>query len=45
MIDKWDDAVKRKNREVLIAVLREFAMTEEQATQTVDAVLKNPQKY
>ncbi len=29
----------------MIAVLRQVAMTEEQATQTTDTVLKNPAKY
>jgi hypothetical protein len=45
VIDKWDDAVRRRSRAEMIAVLRGVAMTEDQATQTSDAVLQNPKKY
>jgi hypothetical protein len=45
VIDKWDDAVRRRSRAEMIAVLRSVAMTEHQATQTSDAVLQDPKKY
>ena len=40
--DKWDDAVQRRSRAEMIAVLQGVAMTEHQAIQTSDAVLQNP---
>jgi len=45
MVVKWDDAVKRRNRDEMVAVLRKVAMSVEQAQETTDAVLKNPTKY
>ncbi len=45
LLDSWDAAVSKRNREEMIAVLCQVAMTQEQATQTADAVLKNPAKY
>ena len=44
-IDKWDDAVRRRSRAEMITVLRDVAMTEQQAIQTSDAVLQDPKKY
>jgi hypothetical protein len=44
-IDQWDDAVRRRDRERMVAVLGSVAMTPEQAAQTADAVLANPQRY
>lgn len=45
VIDKWDLAVRRRSRPEMIEVLRSVALTESQASQTADAVLKDPQKY
>lgn len=45
LIEKWDDAIRRRSRSEMIEVLRAIALTENQATQTADAVLKNPQAY
>ena len=45
VIDKWDDAVRRRSRTEMIQVLRSVALSESQAAQTTDAVLQNPQKY
>ncbi|MEP6671321.1 MAG: hypothetical protein ABJF10_19315 [Chthoniobacter sp.] len=45
VIDKWDDAVRRRSRSEMVEVLRGVALTEEQAAQTTDAVLQNPRKY
>jgi hypothetical protein len=44
-IDKWDDAVRKRSRADMIAMLRGVAMTENEAAQTTDSVLQNPEKY
>ena len=45
VLDKWDDAVRRRSRQEMIEVLCSVALTEEQAAQTTDTVLLNPKKY
>lgn len=45
VIDKWDDAVRRRSSEEMIEALRSVALTEQQASQTADTVLQNPKKY
>jgi hypothetical protein len=45
VINKWDDAVRRKSRIEMIAVLRGVAMTDHQAIEITDAILLNPGKY
>jgi hypothetical protein len=45
VIDKWDQAVRRRSRPEMIEVLRSVALSEDQAAQTTDAVLRNPKKY
>lgn len=45
LMHRWDEAVRKRNREEIVAVLRAVAMTDEQAVQTADTVLKNPQRY
>jgi hypothetical protein len=45
VIDQWDDAVRRRSRTEMIQVLRGVALSEQQAAQTTDATLQNPQKY
>lgn len=42
ILDKWDAAVRRSSRSEMIEVLRNVALTEEQAEHTTDTVLKNP---
>ena len=45
LIDKWDDAARRKNRQDMIAILKDASLSELQASETADAVLNNPKKY
>jgi hypothetical protein len=45
VMDKFDDAARRRSRPEMIEVLRGVALTESQATETADAVLKDPRKY
>ena len=45
VIEKWDDAVRRRSRSEMIEVLRSVALTEDQAAQTTDAVLQDPKRY
>jgi hypothetical protein len=45
VLNKWEDAAKDRKREVMIAVLRDVAMTEKEAAWTTDTVLKNPKAY
>jgi hypothetical protein len=45
LIDKWDNAVNTRNKELMITVLLDVAMTENQAINTVEAVLQNPKAY
>jgi hypothetical protein len=45
LIDQWDQAVRRRDRDAMITVLREVALSDEQAQQTTDAVLRDPQRY
>ncbi len=45
MFSQWDAAVAARDRDQMIAVLRSVALSETQAAQTTDAVLKDPKKY
>lgn len=45
LLEKWDVAVRNRQREEMMAVLRQVAMTQEQIENTTDAVLKNPETY
>jgi hypothetical protein len=45
LLDNWDAAVGKRDREEMIAILRQVAMTQEQAAYTTDTLLKNPAKY
>jgi hypothetical protein len=45
VLDKWDDAVRRRSRGEMIEVLRSVALTEQQAVHTTDTVLQNPKQY
>ena len=43
LIDQWDQAVRRRDRNGMIAVLRDVALSDKQAQQT--AVLRDPRRY
>jgi hypothetical protein len=45
LIEKWEDAVRRKNRQEMIKLLENVALTEDKAVRTTDAVLQNPKQY
>jgi hypothetical protein len=45
LLSRWDAAAKGRNREEMIAVLREVALGEIEAAQITDTVLKNPGEY
>ena len=45
VIDKWDAAAKRRNKGDMIAILRDVALTETQAIDTVEAVIQTPKAY
>ena len=45
LMHKWDEVVRNRNREEMVAILRTVAMTDEQAGQTADSILKYPQRY
>jgi hypothetical protein len=44
LIDAWDQAVQRRDRDGMITILREVALSDRQAQQTADAVLKDPRR-
>jgi hypothetical protein len=45
LLDNWDAAVGKRDREEMIAILCQVALTQELAAYTTDTVLKNPAKY
>ena len=45
LIDQWDVAAKARDRDRMIQVLVQCAMSPEQCEKTTDAVLKNPSMY
>jgi hypothetical protein len=45
LLDAWDDAAMNRDRTQMIALLLQMAVDRDQAEQTTDAVLKNPQTY
>jgi len=45
VLEKWDEAVRRRSRSEMIEVLRSVALTEQQAAHTTDLVLQNPRHY
>ena len=42
LLSRWDDAVRRRHREDMVAVLRDVALSQDEAARVTDAVLKNP---
>jgi hypothetical protein len=45
VINNWNDAVRTRDRDEMIAILRSVTMTDKQVAWTVDTVLKNPARY
>ena len=45
LLDSWDIAARKRDREAMIALLIETAVTRVQAESTVDTILENPSKY
>ena len=45
LLDRWDDAVNKRNKEDMITVLLDVALTEFQAKNTAEAVIQNPKTY
>ena len=45
LIDEFDEAARNRDREHMISILVQAAISPEQAQITTDAVLKNPKTY
>jgi hypothetical protein len=45
LMERWDAAVRSREREKMIAVLGEAGLPQAEAVRTSDAVLANPAKY
>jgi len=45
LLDQWDRAAKARDRDRMIQILSQCALSQEQCVQTTDAVLKNPAMY
>ena len=45
ILDQFDDAARRRDREAMLAYLRRVAMTDSQAAWTTDTILANPSFY
>jgi hypothetical protein len=45
LLDRWDALKHLRKREDMIALLRQVALSEEEAARTTDAFLANPAKY
>ncbi len=45
LFDEWDAAVSSRDRDRMIKVLKQCAMSQEQSEQTSNEVLINPTKY
>jgi hypothetical protein len=45
LLEQWDKAAHKRERIEMIAILRQVALSEEQAAWTTDTILKNPAKY
>jgi hypothetical protein len=45
LLDQFDDAARRRDRQAMLAYLRRVAMTDNQATETTDTILANPGFY
>lgn len=45
LLEKWDLAAKARDREKMISILSQCAMTKEECEGTINAVIINPAKY
>jgi hypothetical protein len=45
LLDQWDRVAKARDRDLMIRILSQCALSQEQCVQTSDAVLKNPATY
>jgi len=45
LLEAFDDAARRRDRTVMIALLIQVAATQEQAEETVDTTLRTPKNY
>ncbi len=45
ILDQFDDAARRRDRQAMLAYLRRVAMTDSQAVETTDTILANPGFY
>jgi hypothetical protein len=45
ILDQFDDAARRRDRQAMLAYLRRVAMTDSQAIETTDTILANPSFY
>ncbi len=45
ILDQFDDAARRRDRQAMLAYLRRVAMTDSQAVETTDTILANPSFY
>ncbi len=45
LFDEWDESVNSRNRNQMIQILSQCAMSQKQCEETADTLLENPQKY
>jgi hypothetical protein len=45
ILDQFDDAARRRDRQAMLAYLRRVAMTDSQAVETTYTILANPSFY
>ena len=45
LMDEWDKAAHARERETMMKILSQCAMSREQCAETIDALLKNPGMY
>ena len=45
LLDEYDSAVKKRDKKTLVKILKQVALSEEQANATIDAIFSNPKKY
>ena len=45
LLDIWDNAIQTKDKNKAVAILLKVELDEKQASETVDAIFKNPSKY
>lgn len=45
LMEHWDAAVRKRDRDKMISILQDALFTAEQAASTTEAVLRRPDKY